>query len=308
MLIPELLEIYRSCTLCPRACLVDRTKGELGFCGLPADIVIDCALSHHGEEPPLSGTRGAGTIFLSSCNLGCTYCQNYQISHTAQGQRLSVLDLAKVMLDLQKSGCHNVEPVTPTPQTPLIMESLCMARAQGLTVPFVYNCGGYENPDVIRMLDGMVDIYLPDFKYGLEKDALEFSDAPDYPRYATDSIREMVRQVGDDLETDNGVASRGIIIRHLVLPGRLDNTREALRRIRDISPNIPVSLMSQYTPMPKVRNHPQLGRRLSQREYRQMTDFALALGIENLFVQEVSSFHLAPDFDDKDPFGGNRPV
>jgi len=308
MLIPELLEIYRSCTLCPRACLVDRTKGELGFCGLPADIVIDCALSHHGEEPPLSGTRGAGTIFLSSCNLGCTYCQNYQISHTAQGQHLSVLDLAKVMLDLQKSGCHNVEPVTPTPQTPLIMESLCMARAQGLTVPFVYNCGGYENPDVIRMLDGMVDIYLPDFKYGLEKDALEFSDAPDYPRYATDSIREMVRQVGDDLETDNGVASRGIIIRHLVLPGRLDNTREALRRIRDISPNIPVSLMSQYTPMPKVRNHPQLGRRLSQREYRQMTDFALALGIENLFVQEVSSFHLAPDFDDKDPFGGNRPV
>ncbi|HQL00319.1 MAG TPA: hypothetical protein PK090_06080 [Smithellaceae bacterium] len=308
MLIPELLEIYRSCTLCPRACLVDRTKGELGFCGLPADIVIDCALSHHGEEPPLSGTRGAGTIFLSSCNLGCTYCQNYQISHTAQGQRLSVLDLAKVMLDLQKSGCHNVEPVTPTPQTPLIMESLCMARAQGLTVPFVYNCGGYENPHVIRMLDGMVDIYLPDFKYGLEKDALEFSDAPDYPRYATDSIREMVRQVGDDLETDNGVASRGIIIRHLVLPGRLDNTREALRRIRDISPNIPVSLMSQYTPMPKVRNHPQLGRRLSQREYRQMTDFALALGIENLFVQEVSSFHLAPDFDDKDPFGGNRPV
>jgi len=158
------------------------------------------------------------------------------------------------------------------------------------------------------MLDGMVDIYLPDFKYGLEKDALEFSDAPDYPRYAADSIREMVRQVGDDLETDNGVASRGIIIRHLVLPGRLDNTREALRRIRDISPNIPVSLMSQYTPMPKVRNHPQLGRRLSQREYRQMTDFALALGIENLFVQEVSSFHLAPDFDDKDPFGGNRPV
>ncbi len=308
MLIPELLEIYRACTLCPRACLVDRTKGELGFCGLPADIVIDCALSHHGEEPPLSGTRGAGTIFLSSCNLGCTYCQNYQISHTAQGQRLSVLDLAKVMLDLQKSGCHNVEPVTPTPQTPLIMESLCMARAQGLTVPFVYNCGGYENPHVIRMLDGMVDIYLPDFKYGLEKDALEFSDAPDYPRYATDSIREMVRQVGDDLETDNGVASRGIIIRHLVLPGRLDNTREALRRIRDISPNIPVSLMSQYTPMPKVRNHPQLGRRLSQREYRQMTDFALALGIENLFVQEVSSFHLAPDFDDKDPFGGNRPV
>ena len=240
------------------------------------------------------------------CNLGCSYCQNYQISHTAKGQSLSVLEFAKVMLDLQKSGCHNVEPVTPTPQTPLIMEALCMARAQGLTVPFVYNCGGYENPDVIRMLDAMVDIYLPDFKYGLEKDALEFSDAPGYPRYAAESIREMVRQVGDDLETQNGVAIRGIIIRHLVLPGRLDNTREALRRIRDISPNIPVSLMSQYTPMPKVKNHPDLGRRLSHREYRQMIDFAMELGLENLFVQEVSSFHLAPDFHDENPFGNKK--
>ena len=148
MIIQSLLDLYKSCTLCPRACRVDRTKGELGYCRLPADIVMDCALAHHGEEPPLSGTRGAGTIFLSSCNLGCIYCQNYQISHSAQGRHLTVLQLAKVMLDLQKSGCHNVEPVTPTPQAPLVMEALCMARMQGLTVPFVYNCGGYENPDV----------------------------------------------------------------------------------------------------------------------------------------------------------------
>ena len=174
MIIQTLLNLYKSCTLCPRACRVDRTKGELGYCRLPADIVMDCALAHHGEEPPLSGTRGAGTIFLSSCNLGCIYCQNYQISHRAQGRNLTVLQLTKVMLDLQKNGCHNVEPVTPTPQTPLVMEALCMARMQGLTVPFVYNCGGYENPDVIRLLDGMVDIYLPDFKYGLEEDGIMF--------------------------------------------------------------------------------------------------------------------------------------
>lgn len=168
---------------------------------------MDCALAHHGEEPPLSGTGGAGTIFLSSCNLGCVYCQNYQISHGAEGRHLTVLELARVMLDLQKKGCHNVEPVTPTPQTPLITEALCLARMQGLTVPFVYNCGGYENPDVIRMQDGMVDIYLPDFKYGLEKDALLFSDAKGYPAIAIEAIKEMVRQTGDDLEMENGIAT-----------------------------------------------------------------------------------------------------
>ena len=303
MLIQELLDIYTCCTLCPRACGVDRTKGETGFCGLPADLVMDCALSHPGEEPPLSGTRGAGTIFLSSCNLGCTYCQNVQISHSTRGRTLSVLDMAGIMLGLQKSGCHNVEPVTPTPQTPMLMESLCMARSLGLTVPFVYNCGGYENPDVVRMLDGYVDIYLPDFKYGCDEDAGIFSDAPDYPRFAVESIREMIRQVGDDLATDeDGIASRGIIIRHLVLPGRLDNSREALRRIRDISSNIPVSLMSQYTPMPGVKNHPQMGRRLTQGEYSEMVEFALDLGLENLFVQEVSQVDLTPDFNRKDPF------
>ena len=265
---------------------------------------MDCALAHHGEEPPLSGTRGAGTIFLSSCNLGCTYCQNYQISHSAQGRELTVLQLAKVMLDLQKNGCHNVEPVTPTPQMPLVMEALCMARMQGLTVPFVYNCGGYENPDVIRMLDGMVDIYLPDFKYGLEEDALLFSDAPDYPRFAMESIREMVQQVGDNLDVEEGIATRGIIVRHLILPGRLENSREALRILKnEISTSVPISLMSQYTPTSRVKSHPQLGRRITSAEYHQILDYALKLGFENLFVQEVSDDKLTPDFNRENPFG-----
>lgn len=303
MIIQELLDIYKSCTLCPRACRVDRTKGELGYCRLPADIVMDCALSHHGEEPPLSGTRGAGTIFLSSCNLGCIYCQNYQISHTTRGRSLTVLQLAKVMLDLQKKGCHNVEPVTPTPQAPLVMEALCLARAQGLTVPFVYNCGGYENPSIIRMLQDMVDIYLPDFKYGLEEDAVEFSSAPGYPRFALDSIKEMVRQVGDDLELKDGVAQKGMIIRHLVLPGRIENSKEVLRLIRnEISQNVFLSLMSQYTPIAKVRNHPLLKRRITQSEYEQVTDYALKLGFDNIFIQEVNDDTLTPDFDKDHPF------
>ena len=304
MIIQELLDMYTSCTLCPRACLVDRTKGELGYCRLPAGIVMDCALAHSGEEPPLSGTRGAGTIFLSSCNLRCIYCQNYQISHSAQGCELTVLQLAKVMLDLQKTGCHNVEPVTPTHQMPLVMEALCMARAQGLTVPFVYNCGGYENPDIIRLLDSMVDIYLPDFKYGLNQDAELFSGAPDYPRFAMESIREMVRQVGDDLNVEEGVATRGIIVRHLVLPGRLENSREALRILKkEISTSVPISLMSQYTPMANMRSHPLLGRRISSAEYSQILDYALGLGFENLFVQDVNDDDLTPDFDRPNPFG-----
>lgn len=307
MIIQELLNMYTSCTLCPRACGVDRTKGEQGYCRLPADIVMDCALAHHGEEPPLSGTGGAGTIFLSSCNLGCIYCQNYQISHSTRGQSLTVIQLAKTMLDLQKNGCHNVEPVTPTPQAPLVMEALCLARMQGLTVPFVYNCGGYENPDVIRMLDGMVDIYLPDFKYGLEAEALLFSDAPGYPRFAMESICEMIRQVGDDLDVENGVAAHGIIIRHLVLPGRLDNSREALKLLKDkISVNVPISLMSQYTPVGGVKSHPQLGRRITRHEYEQIVDYALDLGFDNLFIQEVSDDTLTPDFNRENPFDSSR--
>jgi len=306
MIIPQLLELYRSCTLCPRACRVDRTKGKPGYCRLPSEIVMDCALAHHGEEPPLSGTGGAGTIFLSSCNLGCVYCQNDQISHSAEGRRPTVIELARIMIDLQKSGCHNIEPVTPTPQTPLIMEALCLARAQGLTVPLVYNCGGYENPDVIRMLDGMVDIYLPDFKYGLSQDAQMFSDAPDYPKFALASLREMVRQVGDDLDVENGIASRGIIIRHLVLPGLLKNSKEALKLLKkEISTNLPISLMSQYTPVPKVRSHPLLGRRVTASEYGEIVDFALSLGFENLFIQEVDERALTPDFNRKNPFDAN---
>jgi putative pyruvate formate lyase activating enzyme len=240
---------------------------------------------------------------LSSCNLGCIYCQNYQISQTTNGQELTDQQLAQVMLDLQNRGCHNVEPVTPTPQTPQIMEALVLARERGLKIPFVYNCGGYENPKVIRMLNGMVEIYLPDFKYGLEDEAVEYSAAPGYPVFALDSLKEMARQVGDELETEKGVAKRGIIVRHLVLPGNIENSKEVFRLIKkNISVNVPVSLMSQYSPMPKVRCHPLLSRRITRDEYSHVLDYALKLGFKNLFIQEVSECKLIPDFDRKNPF------
>jgi putative pyruvate formate lyase activating enzyme len=178
-----------------------------------------------------------------------------------------------------------------------------MARMQGLTVPFVYNCGGYENLEVIKLLDGMVDIYLPDFKYCIEKDAVDFSVAPEYPRFALDSIKEMVQQVGDGLELKNGIAQRGIIIRHLVLPGRIENSKEALRLIKkEISTSVFLSLMSQYTPIAKMRNHPILKRRITKNEYEQVTDYALELGFNNVFVQEVNDYELTPNFDRDNPF------
>jgi putative pyruvate formate lyase activating enzyme len=183
------------------------------------------------------------------------------------------------------------------------MEALLLARTQGLQIPFVYNCGGYENPEIIKLLDKMVEIYLPDFKYGLEEDAVEFSAAPQYPRFALDSLKEMVSQVGDDLELENGVAKRGVIVRHLVLPGKIKNSKEALRLIKkEISTSIPLSLMSQYTPIDKVRHHPLLGRRINKDEYKQILDYALKLGFKNLFVQEVNDFKLIPDFDKEKPF------
>ncbi len=304
MIVQELLNIYKDCILCPRHCHVDRTKGERGYCRLPDKIVMDCALAHRGEEPPLSGRHGAGTIFLSSCNLGCIYCQNYQISHSVTGQELDSRQLADVMLDLQKRQCHNVEPVTPTSQTPMIMEALHLARTEGLTIPFVYNCGGYEDPEIIKLLDGRVEIYLPDFKYGLEEDSMMFSSAPGYPRFALDSIKEMVRQVGDDLELKNGIAQKGIIIRHLVLPGRIENSKEVLRLIKkEVSTNVFLSLMAQYTPTPNVRHHPILKRRITRDEYDQVTDHALKLGFDNIFIQAVNDDELTPDFDKDNPFG-----
>jgi putative pyruvate formate lyase activating enzyme len=302
--VTALKEIYKDCALCPRQCHVDRTCGDIGYCRLPAKIVMDCAQPHHGEEPPLSGTHGAGTIFLSSCNLGCVYCQNYQISQNPIGKELDISGLAQVMLDLQKIGCHNIESVTPTPQTPLIMEALLFAREDGLHIPFVYNCGGYEDVRIIKLLKGMVDIYLPDFKYGMAKDAKAFSEAPDYPGYALDSLKEIVHQVGDEVEMENGIALRGVIVRHLVLPGLMENSREVFRLIKkEISTSIPISIMSQYTPAPRIQEHPLLGRRLTAQEYNQVVDYALDLGFENLFVQDVNDFSLTPDFDKQNPFG-----
>jgi putative pyruvate formate lyase activating enzyme len=303
----SLRKILKRCVLCPQMCRVDRTAGGRGFCCLGAEAVVDSALPHHGEEPPLSGTGGAGTIFLSSCNLRCLYCQNYQISHRVEGRAAGPEVLAGIMLDLESRGCHNVEPVTPTPHLVPLMEALDIARQRGLSVPFVFNCGGYERSRILRLIAGRVEIYLPDFKYGLEEAGRELSGAADYPRHAREALGEMVRQVGESLDVDGeGVARRGILVRHLVLPGRIDNSLAALRMIREISPAIPVSLMSQYTPIPAVAGRTGLGRRVTRQEYERVVEAALDLGFEELYTQEVSDRALNPDFDRDEPFAWDR--
>jgi putative pyruvate formate lyase activating enzyme len=300
--IESLKKILKRCVLCPRMCRTDRIAGEQGFCRLDAGMVMNSALPHHGEEPPLSGRCGAGTIFFSSCNLKCIYCQNYQISHSPAGRPVTAEELAGIMLDLEARGCHNVEPVTPTPHLPGIMEALRISRERGLRVPFIFNCGGYEREKIVRLLNGLVEIYLPDFKYGLDDAGESFSGVPDYPRHALASLREMVRQIGDALDIEDGIARRGILVRHLVLPGRTDNSLAALKMIREVSPFIPLSLMSQYTPIPDVRRHPLLGRRVTREEYERVVNAALDLGFEELYTQEVDDRALNPDFALEKPF------
>lgn len=295
--------ILRRCVLCPRMCRTDRTAGEKGFCRLSSRMVMSSALPHHGEEPPLSGSRGAGTIFFSSCNLKCVYCQNYQISHSPAGRPVSEEELASIMLELEALGCHNIEPVTPTPQLPGIMAALLIAREKGLRLPFVFNCGGYEREKIVRLLEGMVDVYLPDIKYGLDEVGRQLSGALAYPRHALASLREMVRQVGDTLEIEDGVAKKGILVRHLVLPGQTDNSLAVLKAIREhISPSVPLSLMAQYTPIPAVIDHPLLGRRITRGEYEGVVEAALALGFEEIYTQKVDDRALAPDFRRERPF------
>jgi len=240
--------------------------------------------------------------------LKCVYCQNYQISHSPAGRQVSAEELAGIMLDLEALGCHNIEPVTPTPHLAGIMRALLIARERGLGLPFVLNCGGYERERIVRLLDGMVDIYLPDFKYGTEEAGRRYSAAHAYPRHALASLKEMVRQVGDGLEIEDGVAKRGVLVRHLVLPGCWENSRAVLETIRAaVSPSVPLSIMAQYTPIPPVRKHPLLGRRVSRQEYERVVNAAVDMGFEEIYTQEVDEREITPDFNRVNPFDWGDP-
>jgi putative pyruvate formate lyase activating enzyme len=256
----------RRCTLCPRACGVDRAAGERGFCGAGATVRVAACSVHGGEEPPISGTRGSGNVFFTGCNLACIFCQNYPISRLGVGRDLRVEELAAEMRSLEAQGAHNINCVTPTPWVPQILEALLLARDAGLAVPVVWNCGGYEALPTLRLLEGAVEIFLPDMKYVSGSLAWSWSRAPRYPAVNRAAVAEMVRQAGPLRVDRAGIARRGVLVRHLVLPARGGETAAVLKAVRSISPRLPVSLMFQYFPAHRAVGHPVLGRRLWREE------------------------------------------
>lgn len=253
------------CRLCPRECAVDRTQRR-GFCGAPAELHVASAGPHFGEEGPLVGAGGSGTIFLYGCNLKCVFCQNYDISHTIKGESVTVTEFAHIMLSMQRRGCENVNFVTPTHYAAPIAEAVRHARAQGLTLPIVWNCGGYERPDVLRALEGVVDIYMPDVKFFDADACRDFLHAEDYAEVVRAALREMHRQVGD-LEIHAGVAVRGVLVRHLVMPGYLEDTQRIIGFLADeVSRDTYVNVMGQYRPCGEACSDPRVARRPSTDE------------------------------------------
>jgi putative pyruvate formate lyase activating enzyme len=275
--------ILKDCTLCPRNCRIDRTNGKKGFCKTGDKPFISSWNPHFGEERPLVGASGSGTIFLGHCNLGCVFCQNWTISHLGEGAEMSFEALASVMLALQGMGCHNINLVTPTHQIPMILRSLSIAAGKGLRIPIVYNCGGYESLEAIRLLDGVVDIYMPDFKYADPGVAFRYSRAEDYPADAKVVIKEMHRQVGDLVMGSRGIATRGLLIRHLVLPEQIAGTAEIARFIaEEISKHTYTNIMDQYRPCYKASEHPPLDRRITSKEFTEAVTLALKAGLTRL--------------------------
>ena len=272
---------YKKCLLCARGCGVDRST-HTGFCGMPRDMYISRAALHMWEEPPISGTRGSGTIFFSGCSLACEFCQNREISRGRVGKSVSPARLAEIMLDLEAQGAHNINLVTPTHYIPSVAESIELARAGGLGIPTVYNTGSYDTPDALRLLDGLIDVYLPDLKYYMAKTAERFSRAWDYPETARAAIAEMVRQVGSPVFDGQG------IMRILLLPGHIAEAKLSLGYLRSTyGDDIYVSLMNQYTPMPGMS--PPLDRPVTREEYDQLLDYADRCGLKNGFIQEFGT-------------------
>ena len=282
-------KLLESCRVCPRECGVNRLKNDkIGFCRSGLNPVISSVSPHHGEEPPLSGTRGSGTIFLTNCNLRCAYCQNYPISQLGNGTERTPGELACQMIWLQEQGCHNLNLVTPTHFMPQILKSFGIARERGFTLPIVYNTNGYESLESLRLLDGIVDIYLPDMRYSDDAAARTYSVAPHYPEINRAAIKEMFRQVGNVVLDEEGIATQGLIIRHLVLPNGLSGTEGIMKFLADdISKDVYVSLMSQYFPAYKTHEIKDLSRRITSDEYDEAYHIMQKYGLENGWIQNI---------------------
>ena len=272
----RLLQAFlNECRLCPRECRVNRLNGEIGYCGAGSELMVSSTFPHFGEERPLVGYHGSGTIFLTHCNLRCIFCQNYDISHLGGGERIALSEMARAMVKLQEIGCHNINFVTPTHYAPQIVASLPKAIEMGLRLPIVYNCSGYESIEVIQLLDGVVDIYMPDVKYMDEKYSKRFSNAPDYPEVIKKVLREMHRQVGDLTINSKGIAERGLLIRHLVMPGEVASSEAVLKFIaEEISVHSYVNIMAQYRPEYRAHEYPEINRGINHKEFLEAIQLA----------------------------------
>jgi len=275
--------ILESCEICPRHCQVNRLAGEVGKCRTGARAIVSSYSPHFGEEAPLVGSRGSGTIFFTNCNLRCVFCQNYSISQLGEGREVTQEELAAMMLSLQKRGCHNINLVSPTHVVPQILEALELAIARGLSIPLVYNSGGYDSVETLRLLEGIVDIYMPDMKYADDEIARQYSGIENYPAVNRVAVREMHRQVGDLQIDEQGVATRGLLLRHLVLPHGLAGTPETVRFLaEEISLNTYLNVMAQYHPCHKACQFPLLSRSITREEFLEAVDLARQQGLQRL--------------------------
>lgn len=294
-----MMSVYTECRLCARNCGIDRTKA-IGYCRMTDRVYLSLASLHQWEEPPISGENGSGTIFFSGCSLSCVFCQNREISRGRVGKAVSTEHLSQIMIDLQQRGAHNINLVTPTHYIPSIAEAIKLAKNNGLVLPIVYNTGSYDKVEALRMLDGLVDIYLPDFKYYTSKTALALSKAADYPEVARTAIAEMYRQVGEARFDERGMMTRGLIVRILLLPGHVAEAKLSLKYLLDTyGDKIYISLMNQYTPMADMK--PPLDRPVTHEEYYQLLDYAEKIGLTNGFTQEFGTAKesFIPNFDCK---------
>ena len=297
---------YAPCTLCPRACRVDRTAGQKGRCHVDAQIRVARAALHMWEEPCLSGRSGSGAVFFSGCALGCIFCQNREIASGKAGLVISEARLSEIFLELQEKGANNINLVTAGHYVPQVIRALACAKSQGLRIPIVYNSSGYEKAETLRQLEGLIDIYLPDLKYLTPELAAAYSHAPDYPQYAMEAIAEMVRQqpqaefMPEDRTEASPIMRRGVIVRHLLLPGHVREAKKVVGYLHETyGDQIYISMMNQYTPMSEKFADPNLNRRVTKREYERLLDYAAEIGVENGFYQEgaTADESFIPEFD-----------
>ncbi|WP_459910040.1 radical SAM protein [Desulfotomaculum defluvii] len=292
-------KLLDDCTLCPRNCHVDRTHGQKGYCRETAELVVARAALHMWEEPCISGENGSGTVFFSGCSMGCVYCQNYNIAKGLVGKKITVERLADIFKELQERKANNINLVTPSHYVPQIIDAIKLSRKKGLSLPIVYNCSGYEKAETLKLLTGYVDVYLPDFKYMAKDISKKYSNVENYFEYASEAIREMVRQVGEPSFNEHGIMIKGVIVRHLLLPGYLEDSKEIIKYLYEsFGDTIFISIMNQYTPLAQVKKYPELDRRVTAKEYNELVDYAISLGIENGFIQEgeTASDSFIPEF------------